>query len=208
MNGSKGKKLAFDASCDLHRLASRAQVAAALVLKETPDFGPVADAVCGHLELAARHSEFSKIIAVFDGSAPPGKLVVAGRRKAAREALQRVTAALAAAEEPDSSDVQKAAACFINGGMVRACVARINRSDNPKLAAVVAIHEADSQLLHMALTGAADFILTLDSDMIAAGTPHVLLMPPPAAGSLNFSSGESVWLFDKEQLASDATASA
>ena len=67
VNGSKGKKLAFDASCDLHRLASRAQVAAALVLKETPDFGPVADAVCGHLELAARHSEFSKIIAVFDG---------------------------------------------------------------------------------------------------------------------------------------------
>ena len=194
--------IAIDCHTCLHRICARPLVAKALVLRSPPDYAAAATAVVeACLAPVAQRGKFRTVFCVFDGKPPPAKgSTKSVRRQKAEKAMAAVTAAVASErdEEDFIGDIVDAAPLFINSKLVKACVDCIRNSGYDKLRAVVAPFEADSQLLHMARPGGqADYVLTIDSDLVVCGALNVLMMPPPGprTAPLDFMTGNSVHLF-------------
>ena len=215
-----GSRVAVDGYVLLHRFASGLGTAQALVLSESPDRGPLIEAVVRahrNMKAGGLHT-----VTVFDGMPPPGKNKEKEKRRSkSAAALANVRASQGQRAEPDDSDVVAAVSRFLNAETMAAVADALHTAG---FSAHVALTEADGQLAHLARTGQVDHVLTIDSDLVAHGCPSVLMIPavgrraradgdgrpaPRSEGDrFDFTTGRTIHLYKMAALCSDSSAAA
>ena len=167
----------MDSNVWLHQFASRH--ASDVVLRQ--DYQRV---VSSFIARARKLLEYdATLIFVFDGASTPAKQMTAEERAERRARAVESTARQEGDLELDSSTKQSlgvAAGAHVKWPMQLETIKELRKCG---FSYVVAPYEADPQLAYMARRGVVDVVLTVDSDLIALGTPVTVL-------NVNYYSGD------------------
>ena len=180
---SEARRLDFDSLVPLshsHPVSASASASSSMM----PSVAASASSKCIEFvmrQVASLIQEYGiEVILVIDGGSLPSKSRIdANRRIERREAYEK---ALIAEAKGDSRNARKmyARSCSITHEIRHELVLACKRA---RIHFVVAPYEADAQLAQMAHSGAADIVITEDSDMLAYGCPRILFKTDLAGGT-------------------------
>ncbi|CAG9462848.1 unnamed protein product [Pedinophyceae sp. YPF-701] len=173
LNDFRGKTIAVDAFCWLHRgaLSCPKDIVEGTYTTRYVDF-------CMRQVQTLQHAGIKPVV-VFDGAALPAKEGENAERRRCREEAREKALAFAQSGNDHAAYEWFAKAVNISDDVAHRFVVALRAA---KVEYVIAPYEADAQMAYLAKQGLVDAVLTEDSDLLAYGCPLVLFKMDKAGG--------------------------